>query len=286
MQTKKRICASCLNLNFKKTLKSSKKHKPKWLNKIDYVQNFINNYNNFSNSYPKKYNKIIKLYIGKIHANKKILYWAAKPPDMKNLLINDAKSAYGNFNNRGVTSIDKYGFAVIKFLMPQNYKTTIKKGKNNTTFFKHIHFVISNNNNNEWSNQIYTKLVHNNFNYKDFIKKLNSKKYIILNVLPYEVYAKDHIPNTYNLPYNKISKMSINDLNNYFKELIKIHYPLLEKLLNSKKLEYYELPIICYCAHNKCSASKIACENLMKKGFVNVNLFEDGMKKYKENSKL
>jgi rhodanese-related sulfurtransferase len=118
------------------------------------------------------------------------------------------------------------------------------------------------------------------------MKLLYSKKYIILNVLPYEVYAKDHIPNTYNLPYNKISKMSIDDLNNYFKELIKLHYPLLEKLLNSKKLEYYESPIVCYCAHNKCNASKIACEKLMKKGFVNVNLFEDGMKKYKENSKL
>lgn len=285
MQTKKRICASCLRFTFNKTLKSSKKHKPRWLNKIDYVQNFINNYNNFSNSYPKKYNKIMKLYVGKKHANKKILYWAAKPPNTKNILINDAKTAYGKFNNSGISSVDKHGFSLIKFLIPQNYKTTIKKGKNNTTFFKHIHFVISNNNN-TWSNQIYTKLIYNNYNYNNFMKLLNSKKYIILNVLPSNVYGKDHIPNTYNLPYNKISKMSINDLNNYFKELIKLHYPLLEKLLNSKKLEYYELPIVCYCAHNKCNASKIACEELMKKGFVNVNLFEDGMKKYKENSKL
>lgn len=285
MKTKKRVCASCLNFNFKKTLKSSKKHKPKWLNKIDYVEKFINNYTNFSNSYPKKYNKIMKLYVGKKHANKKILYWAARPLDNNNILINDAKTAYGNFNNSGVSSVDKYGFSIIKFLIPQNYKTTIKKGKTSSTFFKHIHFVISNNNNNNtWNNQIYTKLVNNNYYYKDFIKKLNSKKYIVLNVLPSHIYAKDHIPNTYNLPYNKISKMTNNELNNYFKELINLHYPLLKKLLNLKKLEYYELPIICYCAHNKCSASKIACEKLMKKGFVNVNLFEDGMKKYRTNN--
>lgn len=284
MKTKKRVCASCLNFNYNKTLKSSKNHKPKWLNKIDYVEKFINNYTSFSNSYPKKYNKIMKLYVGKIHANKKILYWAARPQHENNVLINDAKTAYGNFNNSGVSVVDKYGFAVIKFLIPQNYKTTIKKGKNSSTFFKHIHFVISNNNN-KWNNQIYTKLINNNYYYKDFIKKLNSKKYIILNVLPSHIYAKDHIPNTYNLPYNKISKMTINELNNYFKELIDLHYPLLKKLLNSKKLEYYELPIICYCAHNKCSASKIACEKLMKKGFVNVNLFEDGMKKYRTNNK-
>ena len=59
----------------------------------------------------------------------------------------------------------------------------------------------------------------------------------------------------------------------------------LNGLIKSKKLEYYELPLICYCAHNKCSASKTATINLMKKGFVNVNLYEDGLKGYKKHNK-
>ena len=59
--------------------------------------------------------------------------------------------------------------------------------------------------------------MHNNFTTKHFIKNLNSKCYIVLNVLPSELYAKDHIINTYNLPYNNISKMSVNELNNWFK---------------------------------------------------------------------
>tara|TARA_Y100000389_G_scaffold103206_1_gene100112 strand:- start:2018 stop:2872 length:855 start_codon:yes stop_codon:yes gene_type:complete len=283
MQTRKRLCASCLKFNFNKTLKSSKNHKPKWLNKIDYVDKFIKKNKNFNINYPNNYNNSLVLNVGKIHANKKILYWAAKPSN--NIIINDAKSSYNNFSNSGVGKIDDKGFAIVKFLTPQNYKTISKNGKKNTTYFKHIHFVLSNTNNDVWNNTIYTKLVHNNFNYKEFIKNLNSKCYIVLNVLPSIMYAKDHIVNTYNLPYNNIAKMSTQELNNWLQHLIDLHYPILKKLIKSKKLDYYELPLICYCAHNKCDASKIASINLMKKGFVNVNLYEDGLKGYKENNK-
>ena len=283
MKTRRRLCASCLDFNFNKTLKSSKKHKPKWLNKIDYVEQFINKTKNFSINYPEKFDNVLNIDVGKKYVNRKILYWAAKPSN--NILINDAKSAYGNFFNSGVAKIDNKGFAKVKFLTPQNYKTINKNEKNNTTFFKHIHFVISNNNNDDWINIIYTKLVHNNNNYNNFMKKLNSNLYIVLNVLPEEMYATDHIPNTYNLPYNKIKKMTIKELNNWLQNLIDLHYPKINKLLKSKKLEYYELPLICCCAHNKCDASKTGSINLMKKGFINVNLFEDGLKGYKENKK-
>ena len=79
--------------------------------------------------------------------------------------------------------------------------------------------------------------------------------------------------------------MRIKELNNWLQNLIDLHYPKINKLLKSKKLEYYELPLICYCAHNKCDASKTGSINLMKKGFINVNLFEDGLKGYKKHNK-
>ena len=87
MQTRKKLCASCLKFNFNKTLKSSKKYKPKWLNKIDYVEQFIKNYKNFNINYPINYNNSLVLNIGKIHANKKLLYWAAKPNN--DIIINE-----------------------------------------------------------------------------------------------------------------------------------------------------------------------------------------------------
>lgn len=279
-QTQKRLCASCLKFNFNKTIKSNKKQKPKWLNKIDYVEQFVKNYKNFKVNYPKQINKHLKLFIGKQFANRKILFWGAEPSN--HTIINDAKSAYKNFSNSGVAIIDKMGFALIKFMTPQNYKTQIKGTNKMTSFFKHIHYVISNNDNNKWQDQIYTKLVSNNFNYQEFSKNLNSKLYIVLNVLPSHVYAQDHIPNTFNLPYNKINKMSIEDLNKWFLTVIKLHYKKIHDLLSKKKLELYEIPIICYCAHNKCNASSQASQELMKKGFVNVNLYEDGMKGYKK----
>ena len=279
----KKICASCLKFDFNKTLRSSNKRKPKWLNKIDYVEEFVEkNSKNFSNKYPKKYDKIIKLYVGKQFSNRKILYWAAKPSNK--LTINGAKEAYGNFPNSGISSIDDDGFSKIKFLVPQNYKTIVKNEKDYTTFFKHIHYVISNNNNSEWVFNIYTKLFHNNYDYKKLLQKLNSKEVIVLNVLPCEYYAKDHIPNTFNLPVSQIKKMSINELNTWFSSIIDLHYPKVKKLLNNK-LKLNEIPIICYCAHNKCSASKTGAELLMRKGFVNVSLYEDGMKDYNKESK-
>ena len=279
----RKLCASCLKFNFNKTLRSSNKRKPKWLNKIDYVKEFVEkNSKNFNNRQPKNYNKVIKIHIGVRFSNRKILYWAAKPSNK--LTINGAKEAYGNFSNSGVATIDENGYAKIKFLVPQNYKTIIKNEKTYTSFFKHIHYVISDNNNDAWIFKIFTKLIHNNYDYKQLLQKLNSKEAIILNVLPSEYYAKDHIPNTFNLPVSQIKKMSINELNTWFNSIIDLHYPKVKKLLN-KKLQYYEIPIICYCAHNKCSASKNGAEELMKKGFVNVSLYEDGMKDYNKQNK-
>ena len=279
----KKLCASCLKFDFTKTLRSSNKRKPKWLNKIDYVEEFVKkNANKFTNRHPKNYNKIIKIHVGERFSNRKILYWAAKPSNQ--LTINGAKEAYGNFSNSGVVTIDENGYAKIKFLLPQNYKTLVKNEKDYTTFFKHIHYVISNKNNTHWIFSIFTKLFHNKYNYKQLLQKLNSKIVVILNVLPCEYYAKDHIVSTFNLPVSKIKKMSIKELNEWFTSVIDSHYPKLKKLLNNK-LQLNEIPIISYCAHNKCTASKNGAEELMKKGFVNVSLYEDGMKGYNKNSK-
>ena len=78
--------------------------------------------------------------------------------------------------------------------------------------------------------------------------------------------------------------MSIKELNEWFTSVIDSHYSKLKKLLNNK-LQLNEIPIICYCAHNKCSASKNGAEELMKKGFVNVSLYENGMKDYNKHNK-
>ena len=74
--------------------------------------------------------------------------------------------------------------------------------------------------------------------------------------------------------------MSQNELLLWFKDVISINYLKINKLIKSKKLELYEVPIIVYCAHNKCNTSEVSAIELLKKGFVNLMDFKGGMKEY------
>ena len=79
--------------------------------------------------------------------------------------------------------------------------------------------------------------------------------------------------------------MTTEKLNEWFHDVVKVHYPKLYTYVKKKQLDIYEIPIVVYCAHNKCSASKNGAEELMKKGFVNVSLYEDGMRDYNKQNK-
>ena len=76
--------------------------------------------------------------------------------------------------------------------------------------------------------------------------------------------------------------MTVLDLHAWFSEVIKLHYPKLHNYVKKNKLQIYELPIACYCANKDCTASEMAIEELMKKGFVNCVEFQGGMKTYRQ----
>tara|TARA_B110000114_G_scaffold75812_1_gene80269 strand:- start:4888 stop:5337 length:450 start_codon:yes stop_codon:yes gene_type:complete len=149
-----------------------------------------------------------------------------------------------------------------------------------------MHFVVSDNEKTKWESQIFTKLIICKYDYKKTIKLLKDGYSVFINALPCEYYAKDHIPNTYNLFNKDIKKMTQNILFDWFRSVIKLHYPKLEVLIKSKKIKINEIPIITYCAHDKCNASQLALEELLKKGFVNVNEYSGGMKDYRNKSKI
>ena len=79
-------------------------------------------------------------------------------------------------------------------------------------------------------------------------------------------------------------KMSKEKLFEWFSNVVKLHYPKLHDLLKNKKMIVSEIPIITYCAHNKCNASQLCLEELLKKGFVNVNEYSGGMKDYRNKT--
>ena len=113
---------------------------------------------------------------------------------------------------------------------------------------------------------------------------MKDKCHVFINALPCQYYAKDHIPDSYNLHNSDIKSMSVNELQKWFMDIIKVHYPMLYSLVKSGKLQIYELPIIVYCAHDKCNASELAIQQLMKKGFVNIHEYSGGMKDYRKHN--
>ena len=71
------VCASCLSFSIDKIVKSQPTMKPTWLDKIDYVEEFIEKVTDFKIRKQKNYDTFLDLEI-KNCANKKILYWAAE----------------------------------------------------------------------------------------------------------------------------------------------------------------------------------------------------------------
>ena len=274
------ICASCKSTNISKITKLDITNLPKWLEKKNYVDEFIQKValkTYKQSSVTMKF----KLKIGKKYKNRYVLYFASS--SNKHLFkINDAKKAYNNFSNYGVSRVDENGEFTVYLNTPQPYKTIMKNEKKCKTFYRHMHFVISNKTNKEWeNNSIYTKVLNCSIDFNELIyNHINKKHALVLNTLPCEYYAKSHIPKSFNLPTKEIKKMSTNDLHIWMKEVLKLNNHPLYKELKEKTIELYNLPIIVYCAHKDCDASEKAQIELSKKQFVNIVMYEEGMLGY------
>lgn len=281
--SKKYNCASCLGFSIDKITMSNKNMKPLWLLEKDYVSEFIHKQNKISVKNPENYDTKMEINLAEKFKDKRLLYWAAESDS--SIIIKDAKEAYGNFTNSGITKVSKDGNAIFRFRCPQVYSTIRKNEREKHTFFRHLHFVEFEEKNQSWNDQIYTKIVVCKYNYRKTMEIFNSGDCVLINALPCNYYAKDHIPNSYNLPYKDIKKMNHQELLLWFSDIIKLHYPKIYDLLKKRKIEIYQVPIITYCSNSDCNASEICLEQLMKKGFVNVNEYNGGMKEYRKYNK-
>jgi len=275
----KGTCASCLDFDVDKLVKSNDKIKPTWLQKTDFVREFIHSQSLKLRS-PSNHDVIMKLNLHPSHAGKKILYWATTEKSEKSPLIVDARKAYHNFENSGVASVTSNGDVTVKIACPQLYSVKIENNDNNMIFFRHLHFVVQENN--SWGQQIYTKIVICKYTLKQFLQHKDDELTVLINALPSDYYAKDHIPNSFNLFHKDVAKMTTEKLEEWFHDVVKIHYPKLYTYVKKKQLGIYELPIIVYCAHDKCNAAELTITELMKKGFVNINEYDGGMKEYRK----
>ena len=278
----KNQCATCIGLNPTSIIKTDNNYVPEWLEEEDYVSKFIKRKNKNIKVYRKKNaDTKLELNVGKSRSNKYILYWGAKSSNK--IIINDAKKAYSNFSNYGVSKVDKDGNTILYFDCPQAYSTKEKNKNHKETFYRHIHFCFSNKDNSEWLETVYSKIVLCDLSVEETLKLNKSNSILLLNTLPKSSYEKNHIPNSYNLHYKEIRKMGKNELIKLFASIIKNNNPKISELLDKKKLAHYEIPIVVHCGNKNCSLSEKAAIELQKKGFVNIREFTGGMEEYQNS---
>jgi rhodanese-related sulfurtransferase len=275
--TSLRLCPSCDELSVDKAVLNTKK--ANWIKEFNYVEGFLEKTPlKFHKEYQFNIKKKIK--IGNKSKGKLVLYWASEPGNPFH--IKDAKEAYSNFTNYGVSEVDDNGEIVIHLRTPQIYKDLDDSGKEEF-FFRHFHYALSDPKKTKWNNKkVYTQLLLGYYNLTNLMDSVNSKRAVVLNSLDYKYYAIDHIPGTFSLPCSEVNKMSSQDLDEFIEDVVAInYYPIQKKLDQGFKVKH--IPVIIYCAKEGCNSSEICAEHFIKNGFVNVSTFPGGMEKYHQS---
>ena len=113
------------------------------------------------------------------------------------------------------------------------------------------------------------------------------KNRVVINALPKSDYEKKHIPGSLNLYYKSLEGMSKARMKTAVNKVIKQgydEYPEIKKFVSDSKNRSTDVPIIVYCAHDKCDASDKLVEMLYGCGFMDVLLYPGGTKEWFENS--
>lgn len=275
-----RLCASCIGMDFNNPVLSSDKDLPKWLENVNYVNDFIKNWKSFK---LKKNKDTIKITftVPPIYVGKYVLYWAAKPTKNDYKIV-DAKRAYGNFSNCGVSKVGKDCLVRLYVYCPQNYRTITKGGKTEEIFYRHVHFCFQKSVD-EWDTKhVFTKVVTCSIPWNSIDDKL------LLNTLPKKEFERHHIPGSFHLDASMVRKMSREDLHDYFIKLVRENprFHKIQKALQSGDLFWYAIPIVLYCKNKSCHASDKCLSALYKKGIVNVKIYRGGIDAYDKSKKI
>ena len=113
------------------------------------------------------------------------------------------------------------------------------------------------------------------------------KNRVVINALPKMIMKKKHIPGSLNLYYKSLEGMSKARMKTAVNKVIKQgydEYPDIKKFVSDSKNRSTDVPIIVYCAHDKCDASDKLVEMLYSCGFMDVLLYPGGTKEWFENS--
>jgi rhodanese-related sulfurtransferase len=114
------------------------------------------------------------------------------------------------------------------------------------------------------------------------VREMMDKKYaIFVNALPKKYFEENTIPNSISIPLEEHEKLSDEERKGKFAKIIQkkqLEYP------HMMDLEVEEVPIVVFCAHEKCNASDKMCDLLFEAGFKRIFEYAGGQKDYDEKS--
>ena len=276
-----KICVTC------GTSKSSRHtagmNKTEWLQKVDYVKEFVlaQKLKAKQNTYKPKSQSMFQINVGNAYKNRYLLFWGATAETASSRLkIKRAKEAYAapKFPNSGIVKINSIGKAVVSIVCPQIYRAREvgEKGPEKS-YIRHMHYVVSDRSNKRWmANKVKTRPLYCSVGLDMVLKNIRSRRSVVLNTLPSDIYAVDHIPETWNVPHTLSAEESVRRI----KMIVRRHLPEIDRAIRAGHIHLFEVPIITYCAHKKCDASHRAMVMLQKAGFVNMSWFPGGMKAF------
>jgi hypothetical protein len=219
---------------------------------------------------PENFDTKSELKLGIKYANRWIFYWAANKES--SYKIKKAPDAYGvNYTNMGITKSDNKGKIIFKLECPQPYSV------NGKTYYPHIHFMISNKENENWELKVRTINIICNFTKEKVKDAIKNKSYLLINALPKEYFEKQHIPNSVNLYYKDAIDMTDKKIDNFIKNNLNYLNNDLKKLIDNKKLSIKDIPILVYCYSKSCDAGKNLIKRLNKANYHKIVEYEDGV---------
>ena len=151
---------------------------------------------------------------------------------------------------------------------------------NNKTYYPHIHFMISQKNNEHWELTVRTVNIVCNINHSKLNKAIKDKSYLIINALPKEYFDKEHIPNSVNLYYEDAQNMTTRQIDTFIRNHLDHLNNDINKLVKNKELALRDIPIIVYCYNAKCDAGKKLANKLLKTGYHKILEYEEGVMGY------
>ena len=207
------------------------------------------------------------LNVDGLSKNNWVFYWASDKSE-NNMEIKTPEEAYEKQQNHGLVETDNKGKTEFILNCPQPYKV------DNVSYPRHIHFVELKEDK-TWSDEVKTLDVYCNINKKRLKEIIQSNDHVIINSLES---TKDMIDTSVSMPY-----VDYEGEENYKKKMILDMKKFIKKRKELNKMDILDIPIVVYCASEKCNASDKLIKMLTETGFVNICKYPGGLEEWNKD---